>query len=400
MERTKLEQWICSTEGLPELTREALDGLQLQRLNETLERLFHRWGDRSPYPRRVGSLRELETLPFTTPQMLSQHPERFLLTSQSNVSRVISGATSGTSGPAKRVFYTREDTENTIGFFASGISEMLRPGETCLIAFPFTGAFGLGDLIATAVTRLGGKPIPAGNTWSWGSLLRLLEVHRPETFIGFPATLLGLGRCWGEDFPIRRALVSGDACPQGVMDALEAMLGSPLYPHYGSRECGLGGAVTCQAHQGMHLRENHILAEIVDTQGNVLPEGAWGELVITTIGLQAMPLIRYRTGDYTRFLPPCPCGGVTRRIDRTSRREGSMEALDSAIFPLPGVVDYEARLGKTLSITARVRGENLSETIQARAGSCFPGVPIQVTCQPWQPEQGPVYQAKRYLREA
>ena len=89
-------------------------------------------------------------------------------------------------------------------------------------------------------------------------------------------TLLGLCRMYGADFPIQRALVSGDACPKGVMDALEASLGSRLYPHYGSRECGLGGAVTCQAFAGMHLRENHILAEIVDENGNVLPEGAWG----------------------------------------------------------------------------------------------------------------------------
>ena len=82
----------------------------------------------------------------------------------------------------------------------------------------------------------------------------------------------------------------------------------------------------------MHLRENHIIPEIIDQQGNVLPDGEYGELVITTIGADAMPLIRYRTGDFTRILPPCPCGGVTKRLDRVSRREGevSIEELDSA----------------------------------------------------------------------
>ena len=104
------------------------------------------------------------------------------------------------------------------------------------------------------------------------------------------------------------------------MEELEKALGSKLYPHYGSRECGLGGAVTCEAFEGMHLRENHMIPEIIDEKGNVLPEGEYGELVLTTIGADAMPLIRYRTGDYTRILPPCPCGGVTKRLDIVSRR--------------------------------------------------------------------------------
>ncbi len=71
----------------------------------------------------------------------------------------------------------------------------------------------------------------------------------------------------------------------------------------------MGGAVTCPAFEGMHLRENHILPEIIDENGKVLPDGEYGELVLTTIGADAMSLIRYRTGDYTRILPKCPCGG-------------------------------------------------------------------------------------------
>lgn len=398
MEKTKLETWICQAEGLPDLTREGLDALQLRRLNETLSRLKARFGENCPYPSRLDSLDDLKRLPFTTPQMLSDHPGRFLLRSQSDVSRVISGATSGTSGPAKRVFYTQADTETTVGFFAAGISEMLSPGERCLIGFPSTGPFGLGDLIAKAVTQLGGHPIPTDAPWTWGSLCALVRKYQPETFIGFPATLLGLGRMYGADFPIRRALLSGDACPSGVMDALEAMLGNPLYPHYGSRECGLGGAVTCPAHQGMHLRENHILPEIVDEAGNVVPEGAWGELVITTIGLEAMPLIRYRTGDYTRFLPPCPCGGVTRRIDRTSRKDSRMEALDSAIFPLAGVVDFDITLEASLTIHARTQVPHLEDPIRAAAGQCFPDISIAVICQPARETDGPLYPAKRYVK--
>lgn len=400
MKKTRLDNWICETESLPVLTREGLDALQLRRLNETLARLKARGGVYAKYPEKLDNLKQLETLPFTTAAMLGENPGAYLLTSQSEVSRVISGATSGTTGPAKRVFYTERDTEHTVGFFAAGIGEMLSPGEKCLIAFPFSGPFGLGDLIARAVERLGGIPVRAGFGQSWRDLSALVAETQPETYIGFPVYLLGLTRMYGQSLPIRRALVSGDACPKGVMDTLERVLGSKLYPHYGSRECGLGGAVTCPAFEGMHLRENHIIPEIIDSDGHVLPEGQYGELVITTIGLEAMPLIRYRTGDYTRILPPCPCGGVTRRIDTVSRREGeiSMEALDSVLFPLETLIDYRASFDGVLHLEARTRDGGGEAWLEETAREACPGRAVTVQVSPACPEDVPMYMGKRHIQ--
>ena len=401
MRRTALENWIEETESLPELTREGLETLQLQRLNETLARVRERGGFYKDYPERLDSLEQLRMLPFTTAEDLSAQPGKLLLTSQSEVSRVISGATSGTTGPAKRVFYTEQDTEHTVGFFAAGISEMLEPGERCFIAFPFAGPFGLGDLIARAVERLGAIPIRAGFGQTWGELLELIKETGPETYIGFPVTLLSLVRLYGGDFPVKRALVSGDACPAGVMEELENALGSRLYPHYGSRECGLGGAVTCQAFEGMHLRENHIIPEIIDESGNVLPDGAYGELVITTVGADAMPLIRYRTGDYTRLLPPCPCGGVTKRIDTVSRREGSvsMEALDSALLRIPELADYRAELDGGLRIEAKVTRDCGPESLEEAARRCCPGLDVSVRTSLCRKKDRPMYLGKRHIPE-
>lgn len=183
------------------------------------------------------------------------------------------------------------------------------------------------------------------------------------------------------------------------MHALEAALGSKLYPHYGSRECGLGGAVTCLVFEGTHLRENHIIPEITSKHGNVLPEGAYGELVITTIGQQAMPLIRYRTGDFTRILPPCPSGGVTRRIDTVSRREGSlsMEDLDSALFPLPGLVDYRACFDGTLHLDIRLTPDGSAGDILHAAQKQFPNCTVQLHSQPALPADTPLYLGKRHL---
>jgi phenylacetate-coenzyme A ligase PaaK-like adenylate-forming protein len=399
MRKTRLDSWIAEIEALPELTREGLEGLQLKRLNGTLRRLRERGGFYKDYPEKLDSLADLQKLPFTTAADLSEHPGKFLLTSQSEVSRVISGATSGTTGKAKRVFYTDRDTEHTVGLFTAGIGEMLNPGEKCLIAFPFTGPFGLGDLIAKAVERLGGSPVRAGFGQTWEELCKLTKETRPETYIGFPVVLLSLIRLHGENFPIQRALVSADACPEGVMEELEKVLGSKLYPHYGSRECGLGGAVTCSAFAGMHIRENHILPEIIDENGNVLPDGEYGELVITTLGAEAMPLIRYRTGDYTRILPPCPCGGVTKRLDKVSRREGtiSMEALDSALFQIPNLVDYRAGFDGTLHIEARIRGEDPGAAIREAVEKLYPGISLVLEISESRPADRPLYLGKRYV---
>jgi phenylacetate-coenzyme A ligase PaaK-like adenylate-forming protein len=399
MKRTNLDRWIEITERIPHLTRENLEQLQLQRLNDMLKRLKDRGGFYKDYPEKLDSLADLRNLPFTTAEDLSAHPGKFLLTSQSEVSRVISGATSGTTGPAKRVFYTEKDTEQTIGLFTAGISEMLAAGEKCFIAFPFTGPFGLGDLIAQAVERLGGIPIRAGFGQTFGEMLDLLKETQPETYIGFPVTLLSLIRLCGEKFPINRALVSGDACPAGVMEELEKELGSKLYPHYGSRECGLGGAVTCSAFEGMHLRENHIIPEIIDEQGNVLPDGEFGELVLTTIGADAMPLIRYRTGDFTRILPPCKCGGITKRLDTVSRREGelSIEDLDSQLFRIPGLGDYRASFDGRLVIEARTLSEELQMQILGAAKALYPDLQMEVHTSSCLHSDRPMYLGKRHI---
>ncbi len=359
--KSNIDQWICDNEQLNSITREKLEELQLFRLNQLLQRLHNKGGSYNELPQCLTSLAQLQTLPFTTADMLAEHPGRYLLTSQSEVSRVISETTSGTTGAAKRVFYTERDMAHTVSFFAAGIGEMVQPGEWVLIAFPFTGPFGLGDLIEQAVLSLGAHVIRSGDTTTYQELCERIHEEQPNHYIGFPVRLLSAARYYAgyyaEAFPIRRALISGDSCPSGVMRELENILESKLFPHYGSRETGLSGAITCQAHEGMHIKENHIIAEIVDDNLQPVPHGTWGELVITTVGLEAMPLLRYRTGDRARLLAePCPCGSITKRLDMVSRMVHSgitIEELDNLLFSIPHLVDYQAAAnGQRLEIRA------------------------------------------------
>ena len=330
-------------EALPSVIRESLDLLQIKKLNAVLKREKVRGGFYKDLPEHLDSLAELQTLPFTTDEDLAQNAPGLLLCSQAEIQRVLSDATSGTTGAAKRVFYTEGDLAGTVELFMAGLGELIFPGSVTMICFPFSGPNGLGELIAEAVTRLGARPLKLGAGLSYGEYVAVMEREQPDTFVGMPVQLLSLLRVCGRG-SLRRALVSGDACPEAVLRACEEILGSRLFPHYGSREMALGGAICCPAHEGMHLRENHVIAEIVDDAGSPLPRGEVGELVITTIGMEAMPLIRYRTGDYTRVLPgPCPCGSEVLRLDTVRRREVSgLEALDETLFSLPFVADYRA----------------------------------------------------------
>ncbi|MBR3457250.1 MAG: AMP-binding protein, partial [Selenomonadaceae bacterium] len=339
------------------------------------------------------------SLPFTTPAILSEHGRHMLLLSQSEVLRIISGETSGTSGEPKRIFYTRRDLLHTVELFTAGIGEMAGAGNRVLIDMPFSGPHGLGELIEEAVKRTGADPIRGLCGHSWKE--RMIQVLReqPDCIIAFPVPLLGLARfyehCHGRrSFPIHRALISGDACPSGVTECLVEEFSMSLFPHYGSREMALGGAIACPAHEGMHLRENHLLAEIVDNEGQPLPDGQEGELVITTLDMEAMPLIRYRTGDRTRFLPgPCPCGGVTKRLDRVSRMDRDsqeMEELDSLLFRHDNLIDCRATW-EDGRILVELR------TWDGRFRQELPSSRLHLALSPCRPEDFPFYAGKRKI---
>lgn len=344
MKRSRIDAFLREQEGMERVTRESIREMQLRKLNALLAREKARGGFYRQLPERLERLSDLAALPFTTDEDLAQNAPGLLLCSQAEVQRVLSDATSGTTGTAKRVFYTEGDCKNTLALFEAGLGELIFPGSVTMICFPFSGPNGLGELIARAVEALGAKPLRLGAGLRYEEYAAALEKEKPDSFVGMPVQLLSILRLCGRG-SLRRALVSGDACPQAVLRGCEEILGSRLFPHYGSREMALGGAICCQAHAGMHLRENHVIAEIVDEAGRPLPEGERGELVITTIGMEAMPLIRYRTGDYTRILPgPCPCGSQVLRLDAVHRRETEeIAALDEALFSLPFVADYRAR---------------------------------------------------------
>lgn len=396
MNISNLDLWVRKKEGLDRLTREDIENIQLRKLNCLLEKEKLRGGFYKGLPKRLETLRELSGLPFTTEEDLKWHGNQMVLISQSAIDRVRTQETSGTTGQAKRLYYSSEDNDRTVSFFAAGLSELVHPGDKTMICMPFTGGRGLGELIAEAIEKLGATPLAVGIGKNYGELMHILASERPETFVGMPVPLLSLLRlCPGSS--LKRALVSADACPDTVMEQIEGLLGTKLYPHYGSRELGLGGAVTCPAFEGMHLRENDIIPEIIDQEGHVLPRGEWGELVITTVQAEAMPLIRYRTGDRTRILKEdCPCKSSLCRLDRLTRQGGknTMEKLDDLLFSFSNIVDFKAALKEgVLQIEGYVKDicSGLPEELE--------GYPVQYQWFKVKKEHAPCYLAKRRVSE-
>lgn len=386
MTLSRIDALLLAQEGLKSVTRASIEEMQLRKLNALLKREKERGGFYRALPDHLDCLSALASLPFTTDEDLAHNAPGLLLCSQAEVRRVLSDATSGTTGTAKRVFYTEGDCAHTVELFAAGLGELIFPGSVTMICFPFSGPHGLGELIAEAIERLGARPLRLGVGLTYGEYAAVLEKEKPDTFVGMPVQLLSLLRVCGRG-SLRRALVSGDACPSSVLRGCEKILGSRLFPHYGSREMALGGAICCAAHAGMHLRENHVIAEIVDETGRPLPQGETGELVITTIGMEAMPLIRYRTGDYTRVIPgKCPCGSEVLRLDTVGRKEtAELAALDETLFSLPFVGDYRAerREGK-LHIQILTCGEGV-----------LPGLNAEIEARPVRPDDRSLYAGKR-----
>jgi phenylacetate-CoA ligase len=330
------------------LDREALELLQLTRLRATLKNVhsnvpcyrnkFNEWGLR---PEDLTCLADLAKFPFTTKEDLRlNYPYGMFAVPMREVVRIHSS--SGTTGKPTVVGYTRNDlqtwTELVARFMsAAGVTE----DDIVHIAFGyglFTGAFGL----HYGSERIGSSVIPmsSGNT---DKQIMIMQDYRSTALVSTPSYALTIADRMEklgispDSLALKVGLFGAEPWSEEMRRELEARLGIIATDNYGLSEVmGPGVAGECLFKCGMHISEDHFIAEIIDPEtGQVLPPGSIGELVLTSITKEAFPVIRYRTRDITRLdYAPCACGRTHVRMQKTMGRSDDMLIIKGVnVFP-------------------------------------------------------------------
>ncbi len=315
------------------LPREELEKLQLQRLRKTLLYLknsqsFLKEKYRDINPEDIKSLEDLKHLPFTTKDELREgYPFKHIAVPIEKCKRM--HMSSGTTGVPVINAMTEGDIKQWGEIMARCLTAAGLTSEDRLQIMPSFGLFNGGFGFHYGAERLGCFIIPAG---AGRSLLQLkLMKELGTTAIGaiasYPARLIEVAKESGFDFRetnLRVAILGAETWSDEYRRRIEAEMGVKTYDIIGMTETGgVGLGIDCSARSGIHIWEDHYIVEIVDPEtGEPLPIGQEGELVVTTLTREGLPLIRYRTRDITKILSyePCDCGRTHVRVDRIKGR--------------------------------------------------------------------------------
>ena len=360
--------------ALDYIPRPELEQLQLQRMRAIVARayervpLFHsRLKDRGLVPNDIHSLSDVAKLPFTVKTDLREtYPFGLFASPMQEIVRL--HASSGTTGKPIVVAYTNADVDVWSSVMARSFAACgLHEGDIVQNAYGyglFTGGLGA----HYGAERLGATVIPVsvGNT---DRQLMLLSDFGATAICCTPTYFLHLidrAAVLGIDFrklPLRAGVFGAEPWSEPMRRRIEEDTGIKAYDIYGLSEIiGPGVGVECACQAGLHIFEDHFYVEIVEPEtGRLLPDGEEGELVLTTLSKQAMPLIRYRTRDITALVKePCGCGRTLRRIRRISRRADDMLIIRGInVFPSQVetvLLDVEGTLPHYQIILTRERG--------------------------------------------
>jgi len=320
------------------LSPDALREIQLARLRHTLEHAYWRvphyrgtFDAAGVHPEKVKTLEDLAYFPFLRKADLRRNfPYGMLAVPMRDVVRIHSS--SGTTGQATVVAYTRQDLENWSELVARIVTAGgVGAGDIAQIAFGyglFTGAFGL----HYGLEKVGASVIPVstGNTERQVAIMRdfgtttLICTPSYALHIAEVARESGVGR---EQLKLRFGLFGAEAWSESMRKQIESELGILATDNYGLSEVmGPGVSGECEHRCGLHLNEDHFLVEVIDPETEMpVLEGETGELVITSLTKEALPVVRYRTGDLASIVrEPCLCGRTSARMSRVKGRTDDM----------------------------------------------------------------------------
>jgi len=338
--------WDKAKECMP---RADLEQLQLERLQSTLYRVathvpFYRkkFKELAIDPDGFRSLEELRKLPFTTKDDLrNNYPYGLFAVPLRDVVRL--HASSGTTGMATVVGYTRNDLKNWSDMVARILTATGVDAEDVVqIAFGyglFTGGFGL----HYGAERVGASviPISSGNT---KRQIQILQDFKTTTLVCTPSYALLLADTMNamdiniNSLQLKYGLFGGEPWSEEMRREIKNKLGIIATDNYGLSEVmGPGVAGECSYCDGLHINEDHFIVEVINPETLApVAAGELGELVFTTITKEAFPVIRYRTRALARLMPePCPCGRTFQRMTRVIGRTDDMLIIKGVnVYPL------------------------------------------------------------------
>ncbi len=331
------------------IDRKNLEKLQLKKLKNTLNKAVNSYYYGKAFKEKginansVKSLKDIQKIPFTTKDDLREHwPYGFVAVSKDDLVRMHSS--SGTTGRATVVFHTTNDITVWTNLLArcmymAGMrkSDVFQNMMTYGL---FTGGLGF----HYGAEKIGALVIPAGSGNSKRQIQLMMDFATTVIHV-IPSYALHLSTVFTElkldprkDTKVRIAFVGAEPHTEKMRRKIEAIYGYQAFNSYGLSEMnGPGVAFECPYQQGMHIWEDSFLVEIIDPKTlQPVADGEEGELVMTTLQREGMPILRYRTKDLTRIIPePCSCGRTHRRIERIKGRTDDMLIIKGVnIFPM------------------------------------------------------------------
>ncbi len=329
------------------MSRSDIESLQLDRLKKLVKYCYDnvpfyhkRFDEAGVSPDDIKSLKDIERIPFTTKaDMRDNYPFGMFAVPNKKIVRI--HASSGTTGKPTVVGYTKNDLEawsDCVARIAEGAGASDESiVQICFGYGLFTGALGL----HYGLEKLGATIVPnsSGNT---EKTLMLMQDFGTTAVVATPSYAQYMGELAKEkgilkNIHLKHGILGSEGCTIEMRNAIEATTGMFVTDNYGMSELGGPGVSgECQERDGLHINEDHFLCEIIDPQtGEVLPAGSEGELVVTTLTKEGMPVLRYRTRDITRITyEKCRCGRTFARMAKTRGRSDDMLKIRGVnVFP-------------------------------------------------------------------
>lgn len=390
------------------LSRAEIEALQLERLQDTVKRAYEhvepyrkKMEEAGVKPEDIRTLDDLKHLPFTTKQdMRDNYPYGLFAVSRKKLRRI--HASSGTTGKPTVVGYTAHDLD----VWSECVARLAAAAGACeddiaQICFGygmFTGALGLHK----GLEKVGAAIVPSstGNTEKQLMYMKDFEttllVATPSYAMRIAEVAKEIGIDPRKDLKVEKLVLGSELMTEAMRSELHKVWGDDvkITQNYGMSELmGPGVSGECLELRGMHINEDHFIAEVIDPKtGEVLPPGEKGELVVTCITKEALPLIRYRTRDITRLMyEPCPCGRTTARMENLSGRTDDM-------LKIRGVNVFPGQIEEVLIKTEGI-GPNYEIVVDRKNHSDILTIKVEVEAEQMMDSYGALEQLERRLKE-